>query len=215
MINRRILLLLALSQPALAQLPPQETESTFERDRMVFESAHGMRFVVGLSSLSVPSLEAGSSVFTSDYWSRSYEQRVQLQTRFGVHLSDAALLHPYAMQQMPVPGHPEFRFVQEIHWPSARPLTGVQFERRDLLFQGDRLSIRAVSDLQTVCREADLLRSASELDALALLGWRSHSQLVWQLGEPTHEVQWQLTARFDRKATVQTNTVGFNLLRRF
>jgi hypothetical protein len=209
----RILPLLAVLQPALAQLPPQETEP-FERDRMVFESAHGMRFVIGLSSLSVPSLEPGSSVFTSDYWSRAYEQRVQLETRFGIHLADAAL-RPYAMQQVPIPGHPQFRFVQEMQWPSARPLTGMQFERRDLLLQGDRLSIKAVSDIQTFCREVDLLRSLSDVDALALLGWRSHSQLVWQVGEPTREVQWQLTARFDRRATVQTNTVGINLLRRF
>src|SRR5882757_679146 len=210
----RILLLFALLQPALAQPPPPATEPFSDGpDLLVLDRAHGMRFGLSVSSLSIPPVESRSSVFTSDYWSRAYEQRTQLESRFGIHPAGGLALRPYAMQQ--VPGHPQFGFVQELQWPGAKPLAGLQFERKDLLFQGDRLSIRATSDVQTLLREAGLVRSSTELDALSLLGWRSHSQLVWQVGEPTREFQWQLTARFDRRAYAQTSTVGLNALRRF
>jgi hypothetical protein len=210
----RILLLSALFQPALAQ-PPLPVTDPFSQgsDLRVVDTAHAMRFALGISFLSIPQAELRSSVFTSDYWLRAYEQRAQLEARFGIHTSDALALRPYATQQ--VPGHPQFGFVQELPWPGAKPLAGLQFERKDLLFQGDRLSIRATSDVQVLLREAGLLKSSAEIDALSLLGWRSHSQLVWQLGEPTREVQWQFTARFDRRAYSQTNTVGLSALRRF
>jgi len=50
---------------------------------------------------------------------------------------------------------------------------------------------------------------------LSLLGWRSHSRLVWQLGEPKHELQWQFSAGFDRRATTQGSRVDLQVLRRF
>ncbi|TMH76405.1 MAG: hypothetical protein E6H52_06590 [Betaproteobacteria bacterium] len=156
-----------------------------------------------------------SSVFTSDYWSRVYDERAQLASRYGIHLAEPAMFRPYLVQQMPVPGHAHFNFVQELRWPGAMPLTGLQFERKNLLFRGDRLTIRATSDLQTVFRGAGLAGSETEVGVLSLLGWRSHSRLVWQLGEPTHELQWQFSAGMDRRAASQSSTVDLQVLRRF
>lgn len=211
----RTLLLFALIPPALAQAPPEGQRLSADSDRMAIDMPNGMRIDLGFSSFSSASLAAHSSVFTSLYWSRAYEERSELETRFGIHPGAGLTLQPYALQQVPVPGHPQFGFVQELRFPVSQSMTGLQFERKDLLFHGDRLSLRSSSDLQALGREFGLFRSGTELDALALLGWRSHSQLVWQLGEPTHEIRWQLSARLDRRAAAQTSTVGFEAMRRF
>src|SRR5271169_3751739 len=126
----RILLLIALLQPALGQAaPPAAGPFSDGPDLLALDTARGMRFAVGISSLSMPPVESRSSVFTFDYWSRAYEQRAWLESRFGIHPAEGLTLRPYAMQQ--VPGHPQFGFVQELQWPGARPLTGLQFERQD------------------------------------------------------------------------------------
>jgi len=104
--------------------------------------------------------------------------------------------------------------VQELRF-GGQALTGLQFERKNLLFHGDRLSIRATSDLQTLFRGAGLSGSETQIDVLSLLGWRSHSRLVWQLGEPEHELQWQFIAGFDRRATTQSCRADLQVLRRF
>ena len=208
----RILLLWAIAPAAHAQLLPGQP---FVGDPdLLLNLPYSMRLELGLTSTPGPPAGARSWVYTSDYWSRADDQTSELESRFGVRLQGGALLRPYLAQQVPVPGHPQFNFVQELRWPGG-PLTGLQFERRDLLFQGDRLSIRATSDLQTLLRGAGLSGSEAEVDVLSLLGWRSHSRLVWQLGEPTRELQWQVSAGFDRRAYVESSSLDLQLLRRF
>src|SRR4029077_1081956 len=182
---------------------------TADRSAMVFGVPFSMRLELGS-----PLLGSRSSVFTSDYWSRAYTERAELENRFGIHLVDSAL-RPYLVQQTPVPGHPHFNFVQELRWTGGSPLTGFQFERKSLLFQGDRLSIRATSDLQTLIRGAGLAGSETEVGMLSLLGWRSHSRRVWERGEPTRELRWQLSAGFDRRAYTQSSSLDLQVLRRF
>jgi hypothetical protein len=208
----RVLLLLVLGQPALAQQAPQQTALLADGpDLAVAEAPYGMRFALGVSS---QSLESRQSIFTSVYWSRAYEQRAQLEARFGLHLTHGFALDPYSLQLEPAAWHPPLGFMSDARW-SAKPRAGFLFERENLLLQGDQLSIRANSDIQTLCREIGLFKSSEEVDALSLLGWRSHSQLLWQIGQPTREIQWQFIARFDRKAYTQTNTMAVSVLRRF
>jgi len=175
---------------------------------------NSMRLELGLTPSSASSLGVHSSVFTSDYWTRAYDERAQIETRFGVHIAAGPLWRPFVAQQTPIPGHPQFNFVQELRWPGG-PLTGLQFERKNLLFQGDRLSIRATSDLQTLFRGAGMAGSETEVGLLSMLGWRSHSRLVWELGEPTRELRWQLSAGFDRRAYTQSSSLDLQVLRRF
>ena len=86
---------------------------------------------------------------------------------------------------------------------------------RLVLTRRGRLLASEVTDVQALLRGAGVFSASAENDVLSLLGWRSRSQLLWQVGEPTREIQWQLTARFDRRAYAQTNTVSVGLLRRF
>jgi len=210
-----MLLLIALVSPAQAipLAPPERTEFA-DSDLLLTNLPYAMRLELGVSSFSGPRLEAPPSVFTSLYWSRAYDERSELEHRFGIHLTDASAFRPYALQQTPVPGHPQFNFVQEWRRPGGA-LSGLQFERKNLFFDGDRLTIRTSSDLTTLARGAGFSGSEAELDVLSLLGWRSHSRLVWQLGEPTREFQWQFSAGYDRHSFVQSSTVDLGLLRRF
>ena len=211
-----MLLLITVVQPALAMEPsPQAESSSAGPDLWVVTTAFRMRAAFGASSLSALPVESRSSILTSDYWSRAYEQRAQLEARFGIRLSHGLTFDPYAIEQEPMagPGHQPFGF-GEMRW-NVKPQAGFQFKRENFLLKGDRLTFRSNSDIQAVFREVGLFKSDAEVDALSLLGWRSHSQLLWQIGEPTREIQWQFSARFDRRAYAQTSTVGFNLLRRF
>jgi hypothetical protein len=213
MVAARILFLLVIIPAAHAQLP--EVRPSSADSDVLLNLPYTMRLELGLAPLSVSPVRGPSQVFTDDYWSRAYEERAQLQSRFGIRLADASSLRPYLVQQTPVPGHPNFGFVQELRWPGSSPLTGLQFERRDFLLSGDRLSIRATSDIQTLMRGTGLSGSETEVELLSLLGWRSHSRLVWQLGEPTHELRWQLSAGMDRRAATQSSTVDLEVMRRF
>jgi hypothetical protein len=209
----RILFLLALAPAAHAQLPSaQQASSAVDARLALFGVPFSMRFESG--SAWIASSAAHSSVFTADFWSRDYADRIEWQTRYGIHLMDASF-RPYLVQQTPIPGHPHFNFVQELHSPGGQSLAGLQFERKDLIFQGDRLSIRATSDLQTLLRGVGLASSEAEVDVLSLLGWRSHSKLVWELGEPTRELHWQLSASVDRRAYVESSSVSLSVQRRF
>jgi hypothetical protein len=210
----RILLLLAIFPGAHAQLPEERPSSSVNPD-VLLNLPYTMRLELGLAPLTESPVRGPSQVFTADYWSRAYEERAQLRNRFGIHLTEGPSLRPYLVQETPVPGHPHFGFVQELRWPGASPFTGLQFERRDFLFQGDRLSIRATSELSTLMRGTGLSGSETEIDFLSLLGYRSHSRLVWQLGEPTRELRWQFSAGMDRHAAVQSSTVDLEVLRRF
>ena len=211
MVIGRILLFLALVPAAHAQLP-EVRPSSVDSD-VLLNLPYTMRLELGLAPLSVSPVRGPSQVFTADYWSRAYEERAQQQTRFGIRPPEGP---GFALvQQTPVPGHPHFGFVQELRWPGGQPLTGLQFERKDLLFEGDRLSIRATSDIQTLVRGVGLSGSETEVELLSLLGWRSHSRLVWELGEPTRELRWQFSAGMDRRAAVQSSTVDLEVLRRF
>ena len=225
----RILLVLALApSAALAQLPqerlalPQERVGPADPDVLLTGLPFSVRLELhrdlsseaAASAASAASSSGLSPVFTSGYWSRSSADQAEWQARFGIHSAGQAQLSPSLVQTTPISGHPQFNFVQEMRWPSGKPLTGLQFERRDLLFTGDRLNIRATSDLQTLFRGVGG-GSEAEVDMLSLLGWRSHSRMVWQLGEPTRELQWQFSAGFDRKAYSQSSTVDFQVLRRF
>jgi hypothetical protein len=204
----RILCLLALVPAAHAQ------SVSADPDVQLLGLPYSMRVELGLTPLGGSLAGAPSSVLTADYWVRAYAERAQLENHFGVHLALGALLQPTLVQQTPVPGHPHFNFVQEWRWPGG-PLTGLQFERKDLLFHGDRLSIRATSDVQTLFRGVGLSGSETAVDMLSLLGWRSRSRLVWQLGEPKRELQWQFSAGVDRRAAVGSSSVNLQVLRHF
>jgi len=123
----RILLLCVLIPPALAQTPLEGQPLSADSDRMAIDMPNGMRIDLGFSSFSSASLAAHSSVFTSLYWSRAYEERSELETRFGIHPGAGLTLQPYALQQVPVPGHPQFGFVQELCFPASQSMTGLQF----------------------------------------------------------------------------------------
>jgi hypothetical protein len=194
---------------AVAQAqPPAEQPFSADGD-VLLNLPYSMRLELRLSSRSGPSLWTPSAVFTPEYRSRALDERAQLETWFGIHLVDQPALRPYVLRQAPVRDHPQFNFVQG-------PLTGLQFERKDLLFHGDRLSIRATSDAQTLFRGAGLPSSELVVDFLSVLGWRSHSSLVWQLGEPARELQWRFSASIDRRATtVRNSTVELQVLRLF
>jgi hypothetical protein len=176
--------------------------------------SHGLRLSRETVSLSGSGSGYRSSVFTSLYWSRAYEERAQLAERFGLHWAYGLSLDQVDPRAGAYAGHSPLGYPEDWKW-SAKPMAGLQFERQDLLFHGDRLSIRATSDLQRVFREIGVFRSTEEVDALSLLGWRSNSSLTWQMGDPVREVQWQFTARFDRRAYSQSNTANFSLTRRF
>jgi len=208
----RILFLLALAPAANAQLPHAQRPSA-DPDELLVGLPYSMRLELGLTPLATSLAGTSSAVFTADYWARADAERAQLENHFGVHLAMGALLQPALVRQTPVPGHPQFNFVQEWRWPGG-PLTGLQFERKDFLFQGDRLSIRATSDVQTLVRGVGL-GSETAVDMLSLLGWRSHSRLVWQLGEPKRELQWQFSAGVDRRAAVESSSVNLQVLRHF
>jgi hypothetical protein len=206
----RILFLWVIVPAAHAQLPPLAGDPA-----VLVNLPYTMRLELGLTSSPAFSAGVHSSVFTSDYWTRAYDERAQLEARFGIHMVGGPLWRPYVAQQTPIPGHPQFNLVQELRWPGGMPLTGLQFERKNLLFVGDRLSIRATSDLQTLFRGAGLAGSETEVGLLSMLGWRSHSRLVWELGEPTRELRWQFSAGFDRRAYTQSGSVDLQVLRRF
>ena len=69
--------------------------------------------------------------------------------------------------------------------------------------------------MQALFRGVGLSASETELDLMSLLGWRSHSKVVWELGEPQHEFQWQFTANLDRRAAFQSSTFDLRVSRRF
>jgi hypothetical protein len=210
----RVLLALAVL-PAAAQAQLFQARSLAGDVGVSLTLPHSMHIEMGLTPTSASLAAPASSVFTADFWMRAYEEREQLESRYDIHLGARPTLQPYLAQQTPVLGHPQLNLVQELRWPGGKPLTGLQFERKDLLFRGDRLSIRATSDLQTLFRGVGLSGSETEVDVMSLLGWRSHSRLVWELGEPTRELHWQFSAGLDRRATTQSSSVDLQLLRRF
>ena len=159
-------------------------------------------------------LGRASAVLTADYRARTLEEQNWRESRFGVRPVDPMASNPYFLHESRVPGRLALNFVQELRWP-GRPLAGVAFERRDFLFRGDRLSIRSTSDLQTLARGIGLSGSDTEAGMLSLLGWRSHSRLLWQWGEPTRELQWKFSAGMDRRAAVQSGSVNLQMVRRF
>jgi hypothetical protein len=206
-----ILLFLGLAPAAHGQAL-QGAPLSADPDTPLLSLPYSLRLELGSYTIASSPAGARSPVLTQDYWSRTYDERAQLETRFGIHLIDG--WRPTLVQQSPVPGHPQFNFVQELRWPGAAA-TGLQFERRNLLLEGDRLTLRATSDLQTLFRGAGFSGSDTELELLSLLGWRSHSRLVWQLGEPVREWQWQLSAGMDRHAGAESSRLDFRVLRRF
>jgi len=109
-----------------------------------------------------------------------------------------------------------FNFVQELRWPGAMPLTGLQFERKDLLFRGDRLTIRATSDLQTVFRRGPgpgRVRDRSRCVVIAGLAFRTRGWFG-QLGESRRtSFSGQFSAGMDRRAASQSSTVDLQVLR--
>jgi len=196
---------------------PTEQEQLARTDTPALEAAdlcigHGLRLSLEPVTLSNLPGASAPSVFTSMYWSRAHEEKAALAERFGLHWAYGLSVDPVGASQYA--GRSPLGYPENAHW-TAKPMAGLQFERRDLLLSGDRFTIRATSDVQTLMRETGMFRSSEEVDMLSLLGWRSHSSLVWQMGEPTREVQWQFSARLDRRAYSQSNSANFNLLRRF
>jgi hypothetical protein len=200
-------------EPAEAALP--ESVALAEPPGLAdLDVSHGLRLSRHTASLSAFGGGYRSSVFTSLYWSRAYEERAQLAERFGLHWAYGLSLDEYDAHAGVYAGHSPLGYPEDRKW-SAKPMAGLQFSRQDLLFRGDHLNIRATSDMQRLFREIGVFRSAEEVDALSLLGWRSNSSLTWELGDPVREIQWQFTARFDRRAYSQSNTANFSLTRRF
>ncbi len=208
----RILLLGAMVTTARAQSPVEQTTS-FHPDLLLnpLQSMH-----LELDLLSSPGWSAGtaSAVFTSDYRLRMLGERAQLQNRYGVSPVDQATLRSSLLHQTPI-AHPQLSFVQELRFPGGRPLAGLHFERKDFLFKGDQLGVRSTSDIQALARGIGLSGTQAQGDVLSLLGWRSHSRLEWQLGDPIRELQWRFSASVDRRATIQKSVINLQLLRRF
>jgi len=191
------LLLCAMVAAAQAQSPVERPVSA-DPD-LLLNLPYSMRLELGLSSRSGGSAGTGSAVLTSNYRLRMLEERAQQQARYGVNLVDHATSRSYLL----------------LRFPGGRPLAGLQYERKNFLFEGDRLSIRSTSDIQTLARGLGLSGTEAEGDVLSLLGWRSHSRLAWELGNPTRELQWRFSASIDRRAAVQKSAVGLQMLRRF
>jgi len=207
-------LLLALGQRAAALSPGLPSSPTDEPGLASLDVSHGLRLSVERGTLTSEPDTQRSSVFTALYWSRAYEARSQLVERFGLHWAYGVSFDGVEPQGVGYTHHSPLGYADEARW-SAKPVAGLRFERQNLFLQGDRFSLRATSDMQTFLREVGVMRSTEEVDCLSLLGWRSHSVLVWQVGEPTREIQWQFAARFDRRAYSQSNSANFSLLRRF
>ncbi|HEY4037311.1 MAG TPA: hypothetical protein VGM15_00695 [Burkholderiaceae bacterium] len=77
----RIIILMALAPAVHAQLPQAERPLTADPSAMVFGVPFSLRLELGS-----PLIASRSSVFTSDYWSRAYTERSELENRFGIHL---------------------------------------------------------------------------------------------------------------------------------
>ncbi len=208
----KVLFLSALVAIARAQSPVEPTPS-FHPD-VLLNLPYSARLELDLRSLPGWSARMASAVLTSDYRLRMLEERAQLQNRYGVSATDPETLGSSLVHQTAT-GHPQLNFIQELRFPGGRPLAGLQFERKDVLFKGDHLGVRSTSDIQALARGVGLSATQSQADVLSLLGWRSHSRLEWQLGDPTRELQWRLSAGVDRRATTQKSGVNLQLLRRF
>jgi hypothetical protein len=208
-------LLVAAMESVLAQPAGDEQlalASTSSIQALDLNVSHGVRLSYEPITLSRFSGLAQPTVFTSMYWSRAHEEKAALAERFGLHWAYGLSVDPVGNAQYT--GHSPLGYPENVHW-TAKAVAGLQIERHDLLFTGDRLSLRSTSDVQALMREAGVFRSSEEVDMLSLLGWRSRSSLVWQMGEPTREIQWQFTAKLDRRAYSQASTANFSLLRRF
>jgi hypothetical protein len=210
---RRILVLWALAAAAHAQsADPSSVAAEADRPQ---NSGFSVRFEPDLASRAVVAPGMDSDVYTSAFRLRTLDERAQWQYRFGLHAADPGILQPTLMHQTPIPGSSRFNFVQELRWPGGLPLTGLQYERKNFLVAGDHLSIRSTSDVQALARGIGLLGSGAGTDLMSLMGWRSHSRLEWQLGEPTRELQWRFSARLDRRSASQSSAVQLQVLRRF
>ena len=191
------LLLCAVLAAARAQSPVERPVSA-DPD-LLLNLPYSMRLELGPSSKPGRSAGTGSAVLTSNHRLRMLEERTQQQTRYGVNLVDPATSRSHLLLQ----------------FPGGRPLAGLQYERKNFLFEGGQLSIRSTSDIQTLARGLGLSGTQVEGDALSLLGWHSHSRLAWELGDPTRELQWRFSASIDRRAAVQKSAVSLQMLRRF
>ena len=210
---RRILVLWALASAAHAQSIDVPLAAA-EREQPQ-SAGFSIRFEPDLASRAgfMPGLD--SDVYTSAFRLRTLDERAQRQFRFGLNAVDPGTLLPTLVHQTPIPGSARFNFVQELRWSGGLPLTGLQYERRNFLFAGDRVSIRSTSDVQALARGVGLVGSGAGTDLMSLIGWRSHTQLEWQLGEPTRELQWRFSARMDRRSANQRSAVDLQVLRRF
>ncbi len=191
------LLLCAVVAAARAQSPVERPASA-DPD-LLLNLPYSMRLELGPPSSPGWSAGTGSAVLTSNHRLRMLEERTQQQTRYGLNLVDQATSRSHLLLQ----------------FPGGRPLAGLQYERKNFLFEGDQLSIRSTSDIQTLARGLGLSGTQVEGDALSLLGWRSHSRLAWELGDPTRELQWRFSASIDRRVAVQKSAVSLQMLRRF
>jgi hypothetical protein len=216
---RTALLLTALAGAAFAQ-PAQDDALRAPiavapmAEALDLDLSHGVRLAYEPVSLNrLPGLSQ-SAVFTSMYWSRAQQRKAELAEHFGLHWAYGLAVDPVGFEPGQYASRSPLGYPEGAHW-SAKPVAGLQFERRDLLFAGDHFSLRSTSDIQTLIREAGMVRSPEEIDMLSLIGWHARSSLVWELGDPNREIQWQFTARLDRRAYSQASTANFSLLRRF
>lgn len=177
--------------------------------------SYSKQLAVGLLPIAGREAETTSSVLTLGYRFRMLEEGTQQQIRYGVHATDQATWRPYLQQQEAVSDHLQLNLFQKFPLPGRRPQAGLQFERKDVLFEGDQLSIRSISDAQMFARAVGLFETDADGAVLSLLGWRSHMRVGWQLGDPARELQWSFSIGLDRRATVQKGAVGFQLQRRF
>jgi hypothetical protein len=196
---------------ARAQSPVGRT-SSIHPDPFV-NAPSSIQLELELISLPVWSADVASVVLTSDYRLRMLEERDRLQRRYGVEPVDQAALRSSVMSRPPI-SQPQLNFVQELRLPDQRPLAGLQFETKDFLFKGDQLGVRSISDVEALARAMGLSGTAQG-EILSMLGWRSHSRLQWQLGDPARELQWRFSAGVDRRASSQKSFVDFQLLRHF
>ncbi|HUN93058.1 MAG TPA: hypothetical protein VMU33_13445 [Burkholderiaceae bacterium] len=160
-----------------------------------------------------------SSVLMPRYYDRVRAEQREIQARFGLHAvhgvafessismdqaqGDAASAgtvrrEPFVMRQSP-----------------TERLAGLRYDRDDVFVPGDRISIRAASDMQLLAKAAGLAQAPESTEALALLGLRSRVQFTWQVGDAGRALHWEAGARIDRRKDEVTSVVTLRMLRRF
>jgi hypothetical protein len=204
----------AAAQPPAADAPASTTHPICRPT--LSGSPRGADFSVCLDSWTPGPEELKSSVFADSYWERVRIERSEFQMRLGLHSVRGLAFESFVVHDETVPP-PQARpgLVVAPRLSAPERFAGLRWERDNLLFDGDRVTLRAASEMQLLARAAGLLQSPEQAEALSLLGFRSRLQLDWQLGEAERRIHWHLTARVDRRREDASSSLTLRATRRF